>query len=123
MSGGPEFRINLIELIEEKFGGKPARLAKKANISPGAFQRYLNGESIPGGETLIKISKVSGVSIDWLLTGEKADVQATPLPPEVDKLLTILQHGDPETVGFVKGVLESEHRKIEKPSKGIKKGA
>ncbi|WP_168058118.1 helix-turn-helix domain-containing protein [Candidatus Manganitrophus noduliformans] len=63
-------------LIAEKFKGKPGRLARLAGISPGTFQRYIDGSSIPGGETLFKIHEASGVSIDWLLLGKEVTPEA-----------------------------------------------
>jgi transcriptional regulator with XRE-family HTH domain len=45
------------------------QLAKKIGSSHGSIQNYENG-SLPKGEFAIKLAKVFGCSIDWLLTGK-----------------------------------------------------
>ena len=67
-------RKNFVErlklIIEKNFEGKWTLLAKKANISPGSFKRYLDGTAKPGFEQLIRICEVSNVNPTWLLTGK-----------------------------------------------------
>ncbi len=47
-------------------------IANKIGVSQAAINFYKNGKNMPGGEELYKISKLFGVSIDWLLTGEES---------------------------------------------------
>ncbi len=44
-------------------------LARELNVSAPVFQRYENGEMIPG-EDLLRILEVTGVNSRWLLTGQ-----------------------------------------------------
>ena len=65
-----KFINRLWDIINLKFEGKWSLLAKKANISPGSFKRYLDGKTKPGFEQLIRICKISNVNPTWLLLGE-----------------------------------------------------
>ena len=60
---------NRLKSLVVKFGSAE-KLAKAANISGRNIGKYLNGDASPGMENLVKISKASNVSIDWLATGE-----------------------------------------------------
>lgn len=51
-------------------GEPPYRWAKKAGIYKGLFQYYWQNGKIPAVDTLIKIQKYSGCSLDWLITGQ-----------------------------------------------------
>ena len=64
------FVDRLWEIIKQRFGGKWTLLAKAAGISPGSFKRYLNQETKPSFDHLVRICEVSGVNPTWLLTGE-----------------------------------------------------
>lgn len=108
-------RVNILKLNQSDF-------AHKIGLeSPAGVSKYENGQREPDIATLLKIIHIAKVSADWLLTGEKAE--SAPLSPEVEKLVFILEHADPETKGFIKGVIESEYRKVEQDSRKAKKGA
>jgi len=49
---------------------KPYSWAKRLGISQATFNRLWKEGAIPKGDTLLLISEKTGVSIDWLLTGE-----------------------------------------------------
>ena len=51
-------------------GMSMADLAKKAGIPYRSIQNYTADEQKPGADALIKIKQATGISIDWLLTGE-----------------------------------------------------
>jgi len=51
-------------------GEPPYRWAKKAGIYKGLFQYYWQKGKIPTADTLIKIQKHTGCSLDWLITGQ-----------------------------------------------------
>lgn len=53
---------------------KPNPLAKELGISSGILTRWKSG-ALPNTETLIKISNHFNVSIDFLIFGEKAQVE------------------------------------------------
>lgn len=42
-------------------------LARRAHISRGLLYAYLNGQSTPTGENLMRLCEVLKVSADWLL--------------------------------------------------------
>jgi len=52
------------------FDVKQAELARELGISQGQLSRYEKGKSEIGGESLLKISRRFGKSVEWLLTGE-----------------------------------------------------
>lgn len=117
------FTERLKRLIAEKFNGKPGRLARLAGISPGTFQRYIDGESIPGGETLLKIKEVSDISIDWLLTGKESWVESAAeasspygLSEEERNLLRLYRGADEVTRKYAKEMLEVHQEKGKKKS-------
>lgn len=51
---------------------RPADFARLCDIPDPSLRNYLNGKSIPGGDNLAAIARATGVSVDWLLTGEGA---------------------------------------------------
>ena len=59
-------RINFI-MIE--LGLNQNQLAKKLNITQPAISKYLNGR-VPPPFVLLHLSKLSGKSIEWILTGK-----------------------------------------------------
>jgi len=61
------FLSRLKELVGDE---KPFHWATEVGISKGAFDRIWNKETVPSAELLVRIQKATGVSIDWLLTGE-----------------------------------------------------
>lgn len=62
-----EVGLRLRKFLLEKFI-KLNIAAEKVGMSPQALQKYLNGDFIPGGEILSKLSQL-GCDIDWLLLG------------------------------------------------------
>lgn len=50
-------------------GETQAQFAERLGTTQASISRYLNGRH-PDRETLIKIARCTGVSLDWLLTGE-----------------------------------------------------
>lgn len=44
--------------------------AKQLEVSQGAINFWISGRNDPKGKELFRISKLFGVSVDWLLTGE-----------------------------------------------------
>jgi transcriptional regulator with XRE-family HTH domain len=63
----PEFYERLKLLIGDD---KPFAWAARVGLSKGAFNRVWNQGTIPSHEGLVKIKIATGVSLDWLLTGE-----------------------------------------------------
>ncbi len=65
----PDFHARLTEVMGEE-RHRPFAWAARIGISKGAFSRIWNDGTVPGPELLIRIHKATGVSVDWLLTGE-----------------------------------------------------
>ena len=80
-----EFTARLKGTIKE-MGLKPPGFAEKASIGYSTLMNYLKKGAeghVPEWDQLVKISKASGKTIDWLLTGHK-DL-ASSLPAKEDR--------------------------------------
>lgn len=66
-------------------GWSQAQLARQMQISASAVGMYEQGRREPSAEQLVQLSRLFGVSVDYLLTG-----QAMP-GPEADKVDGLLQ--------------------------------
>ncbi len=58
-----------IALLRRGFGWSQAALADKLHISPSAVGMYEQGRREPSLSALVELSRVFGVSADYLLTG------------------------------------------------------
>lgn len=58
-----------LRLKEVFYGVQNKEIAHKLDVSNSAITTYMNGR-VPPHETLIKISRLTGCSIHWLITGE-----------------------------------------------------
>src|SRR5574341_356577 len=63
----PDFHGRLRRVIGT---APPFAWAKQVGISKGAFTRIWKQGTIPTAELLYRIRRATGVSLDWLLTGE-----------------------------------------------------
>lgn len=59
-----------IASLRQGFGMSQAELAKRLHISPSAVGMYEQGRREPSVQILIALSKVFGVSLDYLLSGQ-----------------------------------------------------
>lgn len=57
--------------LRKKAGMSQSRLALALNVSPSTIGMYEQGRRIPDLPTLISISRLFGVSLDYLITGEE----------------------------------------------------
>lgn len=85
-------------LLQEKFKGRPARLANAAGVGTSTtkhwFDKWKAGERVsPNGLALFKVAQACGVSVEWLLTGEGQGA-ATAEPAEVERLKTDLAEAE-----------------------------
>ena len=64
-----DFSAHLLKAIRAS-GLNPTRFAYKARVPQGTISKCLNGH-VPTARILLRISKVSGRSVDWLLTGKE----------------------------------------------------
>ena len=68
-----------IAALRKSAGWNQAELARRLQISPSAVGMYEQGRREPSGELLVSISRVLGVSVDYLLTGSPAESEAAAL--------------------------------------------
>lgn len=66
-------------------GMKQEELAEKLNVSAQAVSKWENDQSCPDISLLPTISKILGISVDELLTGEKNLPSVSVLPKELRK--------------------------------------
>jgi transcriptional regulator with XRE-family HTH domain len=100
-------------------GLTPTEFARRAGIPQGTVSKCLNGH-VPTARILVRISKATGKSVDWLLTG-KEERQGEPRVAEgaaayrsrrgeeavwVGKLLRVLRGGSPRRKKTVKDLLD-----------------
>lgn len=64
-----QFSARLAQAIEGT-GLNPTNFAYKAGVPQGTISKCLHGH-VPTAKLLLRISKTSGKSVDWLLTGKE----------------------------------------------------
>lgn len=80
------FSENLKSLIETN-----EELANNIGVSPQVVADYINGRTIPRGDTLLKISNFLHRSMEWLLTNKEEVAMPTELPWEMKLVIEGLQ--------------------------------
>lgn len=65
-----QFSIRLAEIIQAT-GLSPTQFARKAKIPQGTISKCLSGH-VPTARILLRVAKVTGKSVDWLLLGAGA---------------------------------------------------
>tara|TARA_R110002110_G_scaffold55582_1_gene158587 strand:- start:9 stop:410 length:402 start_codon:yes stop_codon:yes gene_type:complete len=100
------FGIRLGESIATA-GLTQAEVARRLKTSPSLVSRWRNEEILPGMLNCKKLSKMLGVTIEWLLTGENADDTST-IPDGTLKLL-----GKEEDSMFMIDLIEAQAEIIE----------
>jgi transcriptional regulator with XRE-family HTH domain len=72
--------------------GLPARIAavrqRRVGVSRNAVIRYENGHGRPRADTLERIAQLGGVSVDWLLRGDRRPPEG---PREWDDAVRLLR--------------------------------
>lgn len=58
-----------ITYLRKKYNYSQSDLASRLNISPSAMGMYEQGRRTPNLEILVQMSKLFGVSLDYLVTG------------------------------------------------------
>ena len=72
--GIENFHKRLKRVIENESNGA---FASGCGVSASLLTKYLAGGTMPGGDKLLRISRYSGRSLSWLLTGEEEKVVST----------------------------------------------
>jgi len=130
-----------LESVIEECGLGAKGFAEKGCLGYSTLMNYLSRHSrgrVPEWDQLVKISKASGKSIDWLLTGdehnqilegqgaaEQGSASACPLcgswPDEIKTLAEILDSDDETTKGAILSNLTAFRKSVEKDRKNAEK--
>lgn len=114
-----EFSHRLNALCEEKgmaYWGRQVALGKLFGVSQKGARKWLEAESWPRMETLIKIAAWADVSIDWLISGrgekrkEVTPPAAPAITPEEQKLLDMYRNADNRGQNHIHHVAQIESR-------------
>lgn len=68
-----------LNALADRVGGKRA-LSHLSGVPEGSIYRYIKGESQPKLEKLVMLSRGAGVSLDWLILGERRDAACGAVP-------------------------------------------
>jgi transcriptional regulator with XRE-family HTH domain len=101
------FRENLKE--ELSFSGMFVKeLAAKTGLNKRTIDKYLRANgSIPSAEAAVKIARVLGVTVEYLVTGQDSQpVSPTPLRSPVRNLVKLAETLDKEHCKVVVGLAE-----------------
>lgn len=83
--------------IRTERGLSQEKLAEQLNVSRQTVSKWENGLAVPSGDNLNQLGKALGVSVDFLLNGERAlsaPAAETPAPqPGLRRLLALLLAG------------------------------
>lgn len=61
---------NNIKKLREEMGSTQKQLADYLNVTRSTYSYYESGKNFPSIQSLIKLSKIFGVSCDYILTGK-----------------------------------------------------
>ena len=70
-----EFARRLTATIEA-LGYSKAAFARSVGVEPGRLHHWTIGGNYPGAEILLEITRVHGISCDWLLSGRLSALPA-----------------------------------------------
>lgn len=76
--------------LRKKNGLTQLELAEKLNYSDKAVSKWEKGESLPGVEVLYKLSKLYGVSLDYIVGEETAKTSPVPTARRKYNIITLL---------------------------------
>jgi transcriptional regulator with XRE-family HTH domain len=102
--------------IRDKLGFSLSDVQEKVNINKSNLSRVENDKQLPATETLIALSNLYGISVDWILFGEGnitkeqnytcKGTETFPAPPIIsayfNKLIQLWHNGDNDMRGWLK---------------------
>lgn len=68
--------------IRDERGVTDYTVARGTGLSQSVFSDWKKGKSTPKTEKLLRIARYFGISLDYLVTGQKTVAEATTAPPE-----------------------------------------
>jgi len=96
-----------LKLALKSAGYTQVRVAQEIRVSKGAMLNYVKGR-IPEAEILYKISKLLGVSIEWLLTGkESREVLTNEEEMLIDYYRKLNEIQKIRVLGYLEGIIEA----------------
>ncbi len=92
--------IARIRQVREAHSGKrgKALFSKELGLNPSTYNYYENNR-IPPAEILLKISQITGVSMEWLLTGHTLGEVSQQIPYGLSRKISDLLFRDPQAAG------------------------
>ncbi|WKS99759.1 helix-turn-helix domain-containing protein [Gallibacterium salpingitidis] len=105
-----------MEILIEEHGGSIATFAQKLDVSPPTVARWLKGQADPTRTNMIKISQATGVSLEWLATGNCADTVPsihTEPEPTIEQALQALQRAIERQKPKDNPILDGQPLKVE----------
>lgn len=105
-----------MEILIEEHGGSIATFAQKLDVSPPTVARWLKGQADPTRTNMIKISQATGVSLEWLATGNSADTAPsihTKPEPTIEQALQALQRAIERQKPKDNPILDGQPLKVE----------
>lgn len=72
---------NRITLLRRAMGLNQLQLAQKLSISPSTLGMYEQSRRTPSLDTLVSMSQIFNVSLDYLITGSEFTPNSTALDP------------------------------------------
>lgn len=95
----------MIKRERSRLGLTQAELGKKINVSKQTISNWENGNRIPDTFSLEKLSKIFGVTVDYLLGNEETDMERLEknlqaLDPRIQQAYRSLQKMDEEDLNF-----------------------
>lgn len=90
-----------------KNGTKPNPLAKKIGISSGVISKWKNENTIPNGDTLIKIAETLNCSVDYLLGLSSANIFTHGISPIEQTLLSQFRSLSPKGQEYIQQTMNA----------------
>jgi len=99
--------IARIRQVRETHSGKrgKALFSKHLGLNPSTYNYYEHNR-IPPAEILLKISQLTGVSIEWLLTGHTPDEGDNLIPHGLFRKITQLLRDEPRAAGALEAFVD-----------------
>ena len=76
-----------IAVLRREAGWSQGELARQLGVSPSAVGMYEQGRREPSAQLLVDLSRLFGVSVDYLLTGKAAPWEEKRIQSAVDSAL------------------------------------
>lgn len=110
-----DFWNNVKEELEYK-GISQKELAIITKISYNTFQSWITKDRIPNAADSVKIAKVLGVSVEYLVTGSEKSLEKT-INPDLDSIFHDIKHLSNDDLKIVKTIV---HRLSEFSNSSLK---